>query len=100
MARPMTRKLAEALDGLSASNRRVLRRLAHEQQSSTWLGRLLDGLAAECAQMELDEMEVLAALEADRRADLDRIDLEVNGPAPQITEGEAWWPDVDSGRTP
>lgn len=71
--RTMSKVLSDALEGLSADDRRTLIRLAGVGGYSTWLGPLLDGLAVECGRIDVHELATLSALEQDHLAEVERL---------------------------
>jgi len=81
MPRPMTEALEAALNVLSESDRRVLRKVARETVSPL-LGGLLRALAAETYVLEIQEGEVLSQLFRDHQAELDELDARHPYPAP------------------
>ncbi len=88
--------LAEALDALTATDRRVLAEAAKEARSP-WFARLLDGLVVQAAANEARRqaltLSVLAPFEAENRRELDDLEATVFGPLPRRAEGVEWWPE-------
>jgi hypothetical protein len=93
MTRPMTTRLAAALDALSPSDRRVLKRLATESESGL-LGGLLAGIRSELIADEIRESEVLAGLAADHQAEVEALCAAADWPdrVPPAPRTESWWP--------
>ena len=80
--RPMTTALRTALDGLAASERRALQRMALELPAETHMARIVHGIAAELHVQDLAEQEVLTALARDHAADLEEFDARHPYPLP------------------
>ena len=103
MNRRLHRDLEAALDALTESQRRGLLEVAltRREEAATWLTRLLDGLVVQALTDETKrkrrEAALIAQLEAERRAEVDAIDLAVNGPLPSA-QGHAAMVDPQTGR--
>ena len=95
MTHPMTRRLEAALNSLTAAERRAIIQALGERTGNAPLERLHRGLRSELIAMDMREIQVLAALEADgaaeRREHLDDVERRVFGDPPAI-EGEPFWP--------
>ena len=90
--RPITPRLAAALDALSEAERRQLKAIA-SASGFAWLRGLLEALVAEVVVAEMRELEVLHDFEVDRQADVDKLAQGAVLPEPEDrTEGPAWWP--------
>ena len=86
MNHEMNPRLAAAVANLTATQRRALAAIASRPRNpgTEWLDELITGLAA---QVRIDEARadaILAELEAEHRAEVDAIDLRVNGPLPTV----------------
>ncbi|MBP2356804.1 hypothetical protein JOF29_007914 [Kribbella aluminosa] len=68
----MSKALEEALGSLSASDKRALATCATEA-NTPWLGRLLAGLAIECARLDTEEIATLHAHEREHDAEVERL---------------------------
>lgn len=77
MTRPMTEAMDRTLNGLTASQRRIVVKLAAETCQASpdgLLSRLLHGLAVEVLSMQSDEAQVLHALSSDPDPVLEQMD--------------------------
>ena len=97
--RTMCTTLSTALDALSPVQRRVLARLAEEDQSRPeWFAAVLHGLVLQSGVDEIRRGQqteaVLAPLEADHQREVEEIAARAFGPLPQRTEGAEWWPEA------
>ena len=97
--RSMCTTLSAALDALSPAQRRVLARLAEEDQSRPeWFAAVLDGLVLQSQVDEIRDRQqtdaVLAPLEADNQREVEEIAARTFGPLPQRAEGIEWWPEA------
>jgi hypothetical protein len=104
--RPMTPELTDALAGLTAVERKILRHYAKpnaggEDDFSPWLHTLLVGLDAEVSRMERHEVVekirgdmVLHAHEVDHLADVDKAAEGATWPTEpeDRSKGVAWFP--------
>ncbi|RNM13291.1 hypothetical protein [Nocardioides pocheonensis] len=85
MSRMMHPGLAKELESLTEAERRLIVRLSSEGDFSPLIGRLLRGWTCQILSDQWQEAATLAGLEADRRAELDEVDLRVNGEPPPVT---------------
>jgi hypothetical protein len=93
MSRPMTPRLAAALDVLTEAQRRQLKAIASASKF-TWLRGLLEALVAEVVVAEMVEIEVLHDFEVDRQADVDKAAQGAVLPEPEDrSQGPEWWPE-------
>lgn len=72
MARQMTDAMASFLDSLTAQDKRTLQALAMEGAGTTWMRRLIHAAFVETLAAQVREDELIAAMEAEAREDLDR----------------------------
>jgi hypothetical protein len=90
--RPITPRLAGALDALSEAERRQLKAIA-SASGFAWLSGLLEALVAEVVVAEMNEITVLHDFEVDRQADVDKLAQGAVLPEPEDrTTGVAWFP--------
>jgi len=90
--REMTRTFESMIDGLSVADRWELKMLATEDHGrllSAVLHALAVEVAAEVRAAEQVQDELLAALEADHRAEIDAIPV----PPPPPATGGVWFPE-------
>jgi hypothetical protein len=80
----MSRALAVAIDSLDADQRAALATRTETGTGASWLDRLLYGVHAEIIIEEARKQTALTAFAAEHAAEVDAIDLQLNGTPPPV----------------